>query len=220
MRQNVVSVAALLITSLALPARAQVGRQLEFSVLGGTAHTDRTARLGAEQWIEPYTGVRLDARLATLWGGRVGMAVQLDRYRVRLDGKAPPPCMAQVCAAIALPPSSLVPVAIRSADERVVLGASWQRPLVSWLNADVMGLFGVRRVESVTTVDGAQFGLQFPSVQKGVFGLQAGLSAQWRGVIGGAAFEYAGGRQWDGVRRGQNRVALRAGYALPLGGAR
>lgn len=224
MRPSLVSAVVVAMVSVAVPTHAQLGRQLELSVLGGTAHTDRTARLSAEEWSEPYSGVRVDARVARLWGGRVGAAVQLDRYRARLDGMTTAPCMlptGMYCAASsALLSSALVPIAIRSHDERLLLGASWQRPITSWLSVDMLGLFGVQRLESVTTIGGAPFGDQYPSVQKGVFGAQAGVSAQWRGLIGGAAFEYAGGGQWNGVRRRQNRVALRAGYAIPLGGSR
>lgn len=200
------------------PSNAQRVRQLELALLGGTAHTDRAARLSAEEWVEPFSGVRLDARLAKLWGGRVGVTLQADRYSTRVDGFGSPPCVAEFCTASDLRlRSSLLPLSIRSFDERVMAGATWQRPLTSWLSADVAGLFGVRRLESQTRIEGAPFGQSFPMVNKGVVGVQAGMSAQWRGLIGGAAFEYGGGSQWNGVRRGQNRVALRVGYAIPLG---
>lgn len=223
MRLSLVSAVAVAVVSIGIPARAQHGRQLELSVLGGTAHTDRSARLSAEEASEPYSGVRVDARVAQLWGGRVGVALQLDRYRARLDGMTTAPCMSPAgtyCETVSvLLSSALVPVAIRSFDERALVGATWQRPLASWLTADLLGLFGVRRVESVTKLSGVPFGESFPSVKKGVFAAQAGVSAQWRGVVGGAAFEYGGGGQWNGVRRRQNRLALRAGYAIPLGGS-
>jgi hypothetical protein len=198
---------------------AQGPRQLELTLLGGTAHTDRTARLSAEEWIEPYSGVRVDARLMSLWGGRVGVAVQLDRYGTRDDALVSPPCVG-MCLASSYrdQPTGLVPYQVRTSDRRVLLGASWQRPIVSWLRAEVLGLVGVRRLENDQRVQGVVIGPPFSSVRKSVVGGEAGVSAQWRGLIGGAAFQYSSGGQWYGVRRGQNRVALRAGYALPLGG--
>ena len=219
MRLSLVSAVGLALVTTSSVLVAQGPRQLELSLLGGTAHTDRTARLSAEEWIEPYSGIRLDARLISLWGGRVGMAVQLDRYHTGLDGMTSPPCAAEVCAAHSSRlESGLVPIAIRGSDARLLAGASWQRPLTSWLKRDVLGSIGVRRLESETRLNGVAWGQSFPSVQKAVVGAQVGVSTRWHGTVGGAAFEYASGRQWNGVRRAQNRVALRAGYALSLGG--
>lgn len=219
MRRSIVSAVVIAIVSSALPAMAQGVRQLEFSVLGGTAHTDRTARLSAEEWIEPYSGVRVDARLVSLWGGRLGVAMQLDRYGTRDDGLLSPPCT-DVCLLSSYrdPRIGLVPYQVRTSDSRVMFGASWQRPIVSWLRADVSGLVGTRRLESDRRWGDEKFG--DPTVRKAVVGGEAGVSAQWRTLVGGVAFQYSSGDQWNGVRRGQNRVALRAGYALPLGGAR
>ncbi len=217
MRLSLVSAVAVAVIATSSAGMAQGPRQLELSLLGGTAHTDRTARLSAEEWIEPYSGVRVDARLMSLWGGRAGLAVQLDRYGTRDDAVVNPPCTT-ICLASSYvdPQTGLVPYRVRTSDARFLLGASWQRPLVSWLRADLLGLVGVRRLQSDRQWGNESFG-EVP-ISKSIVGGEAGVSAQWRTLVGGVAFQYSSGSQWQGVRRGQNRVALRAGYALPLGG--
>lgn len=219
MRRRMVSAVVVAMLLTALPASAQGALQLELTVLGGTAHTDRTARLNSEEWIERYSGLRLDARVASLWGGRVGVAMQLDRYGTRDDAQVSPPCdWACLASSYRDPNTGLVPYKVRTSDARFLVGASWQRPIASWLRADVVGLMGMRRLKSDLQWGDQPFGS--PSVRKAVVGGEAGVSTQWRSFVGGVAFQYSSGSQWDGVRRGQNRVAFRAGYAIPLGGSR
>lgn len=219
MRLSLVRAVGVAFVLTTAPVLAQGPRQLEFSVLGGTAHTDRTARLSAEEWIEPFSGVRIDARLAKLWGGRVGVAVQLDRYGTRDDAHTAPPCI-EICLLSSYrdPRTGLVPYQVRTSDARLLFGASWQRPIASWLRGDVTGFVGTRRLTSERRW-GAEL-LGDPTVREAIVAGEAGVSAQWRTLVGGVAFQYSSGDQWEGIRRGQNRVALRVGYALPIGGAR
>ena len=150
-----VVVVAFAVASASVPGSAQGQRQLEFTVLGGTAHTDRSARLITEESVEPFAGVRVGARLRSLWGGQAGVVVQWDRYGDSRSVRVGPPCLG-ICAADArIPvPDSLVDLHMSKSDERFMVGGSWSRPIISWLRADVLGLVGMRRADSSTEYAG------------------------------------------------------------------
>ena len=105
--------------------------------------------------------------------------VQLDRYGTRDDAVVNPPCsMLSLASSYVDPQTGLVPYKVRTSDARFLLGASWQRPLASWLRADLLGLVGVRRLESDRQWGDQSFGEG--AVRKSVVGGEAGVSAQWR----------------------------------------
>ncbi len=211
-----VVVVAFAVASASVPGSAQGQRQLEFTVLGGTAHTDRSARLITEESVEPFAGVRVGARLRSLWGGQAGVVVQWDRYGDSRSVRVGPPCLGICTADARIPvPDSLVDLHMSKSDERFMVGGSWSRPIISWLRADILGLVGMRRADSSTEYAGLTNGRA--AIRRGVVGGELGLSTQWRSLVTGAGFHYSSGSQWGGVRRGQNRVMLRVGYALPLG---
>ncbi len=216
-RPGLVALAIVAFVLLPTSLSGQSARTLEFSVLGGSAHTDRVARLHAEEWVEPFAGLRLDARLFARWRGLGGFVMLYDRYRVGRDLRVSASCI-DICAAYAAV-HSLLPNADyqeRASDSRFSLGATWQQPVTTWLRADLMAFAGTRHAMNETRLDDVVQGE--PPVRRGVMGGEVGVSSAWRAFIAGVGFQYATGSQWQGVRRGQNRVVLRAGYALRLGG--
>ncbi|MEP7381309.1 MAG: hypothetical protein ABI910_06455 [Gemmatimonadota bacterium] len=208
---------ALAIVVLPSALSGQSVRTLELSVLGGSVHTDRVARLQAEEWVEPFAGVRLDARLFARWGGRGGFVMQFDQYRLGRNLRFYASCI-DICVdrptVYDPPPNS--DYRARASDSRFSVGATWQQPLATWLRAELLAFAGKRRAVNETRLNDVVQG-EAP-VRRGVVGGELGMRSAWRALIAGVGVQYATGSQWQGVRLGQNRVVLRAGYALRLGG--
>ena len=203
---------------------AQSTRQVEIIGLAGAAHTDRGSRLNAEDWLEPYAGLRVDARLWSLAGGRAGLALTYDYYDFSVQGRYFPPCTGFCINGAAAVPGADGKVVYRQqgADERLALGGTWQRPIFPWLRVDVGGLVGLRRTPGERQIDGQRYEDSAP--RRAFLAGEAGVSTQWRAVVTGVGFQYGGGKTVGSynsgdIRRVQNRVAFRVGYALPIGQA-
>ncbi len=214
MRLSLVSLSMFALVLTSDRAVAQSTRQLEVSGLAGAAHTARPGRLGAEEWLEPYAGLRVDARLWSVGGGRAGVALMYDYYEFSVQSRGLPPCVG-VCALSGVPGADgLVEYHEKGADERLAVGATWQRPLVSWLRVDVTGVIGVRQATHGRRVDEQQFEDSAP--RRALLAGEVGVSTQWRAFVAGLGFQYGGSAEGSSLRRVQNRVAFRLGYALRL----
>jgi len=215
MRPYLVSLSVLALVLASERAGAQSAAQLELSGLAGLAHTDRVARLGAEEWVEPYSGARIDLRFASLGGGRAGLALVYDYYAFGVRGYVPPPCLA---CALSAPPDGWLPYHEHGTDERLALGATWQRLVLSWLRLDAAGFVGLRQTTHEQRVDGMRYDDAAP--RRGLLAGELGLSTLVRSLVTGVALQYGTSTMAGGRQRTQNRVAIRLGYAIPLRGSR
>ncbi|MCC6930112.1 MAG: hypothetical protein IT359_14100 [Gemmatimonadaceae bacterium] len=194
---------------------AQGARRLEISAVGGAAHTSRLGRLSAEQWLEPFAGARLDARLWRLAGGRVGVSAFADYYSFGRSWMAPVICMGVCPASPARPRQEpLIPYTSTGQELRLALGTTWQRPISRWVSAELGAFAGRRRARSFLEAEGVRLN-DPPSSFRALIGGEVGLSTQRGPLVSGIGFQFASSVLEGGVRRSQNRVAMRLGWALP-----
>lgn len=208
MRLVFVSVVAGSIAFAPMPSAAQSGERFELSGLVGTAHTVRTARLGSERATEPFGGLRFDARLWSLGGGRAGLAVGYDYYRFSDSGLAPGDLCMATCALSQS--SGSIPWSQHGSDKRLLLGLTWQRALGYGLRLQGGANVGLRQAKSGNTFGGNAYESEAP--KRSVYGGEVGLSSRLSNIVVGLNLQHDVSRLSSAPRR-QDRVSLRLGYA-------
>lgn len=92
-------------------------------------------------------------------------------------------------------------------------GATWRRPLTRWLSADLGGFAGMRRASSAMRFEAIR--TTTSTAYRPMVGGEVGLTTQRGALLSGLSVQLASSVLEGGVRRSQNRVAMRLGWALP-----